>query len=46
MDAENKNQKDADYDDAVKERMEDGQAVKSFQNEQRIHYGRIDASEL
>lgn len=28
MAAEKKNQKDADYDDAVKERIEDGAAVK------------------
>ena len=45
MAAENRNQKDADYEAVAKARMEDGAAVKAFQNEQRIHYGRVDAAE-
>ena len=44
--AESVIQKEADYEEAVRERQRNGEKVKAFQNEQRIQYGRIDPDEV
>ena len=45
MAAEGKNAQHADYNRSLSERMADGLEVKTFQNKQRIHFGRLDKEE-
>ena len=43
--AELKNQLKSDYNKSLSERIKDGLAVKKFQNQKRIDFGRIDGNE-